>query len=425
MSKQITDDKQLIEILKVQITEHLKAPNPDKWQQRDFENLSLQVEEKVKVLLSISTLKRIWKNEYQKLPHKNTLNALVQFIGYTDWYHFSSSHSSHSSVSTSEKKLKLKFPKTSSVVITASAIAAILLLILIFYSEPAKSYSEAKFSSRKAVGEGVPNTVIFDYDISMYEFDSAFIQQSWDIRRRARIEKHENQATSVYYHPGYHHAKLIINDQVVKQDQVYITTDKWISLVHNKKNELIPVYIKENRVLNGAIHVSPEQLIKNKIDLETNDYRVSYHYANESLWCNTDSFSFEAAIRNSMDEGGITCQNCQIFLLGTHGMHMLNFSDKGCIGTINQKFSDHFISGKKNDLSAFGANLNEWQVVTLKIKNKVVEAGIGNNKVYNTSYKRSIGKLIGITFAFSGCGAVDYIKLKNHEDVMFFSESFD
>ncbi len=423
MTEQVQEDKRLIEVLKNKIVEHLKAPAPDKWQQRDFENLSIQIEEKTKVILSVSTLKRIWKNEYQKLPHKNTLNALVEYVGYKNWYDFACSNSAQSS--TSIKKVKLKFPKILPIVVTATAIAAVLFLVFIFYSGPAKSYSEATFSSRKAVSEGVPNTVVFDYDVSMYEFDSAFIQQSWDMRRRARIEKNENQATSVYYYPGYHHAKLIINDQIVKEDQVYITTDKWISMVNNKKNELVPVYINENCISDGIIHTTTEQLVWNNIDLETNDYRVSYHYANESLWCNTDSFAFETALKNGMDEGGITCQKCQILFLGTHGMHMLSLSDNGCIGTINQNFGDNFINGQKNDLSAFGTNLNEWQTVKLKIQNKVVEVNVGDNKAYKTSYERSIGKLIGITFAFSGCGSVNYLTLKNSKDEVFFTESFD
>ena len=245
MTDQLIKERALIEILKKELAKQLKSEPADRWQQRDFENLSSQIDQSTRVMLSISTLKRIWKNEYQKLPHKNTLNALVEFIGYKDWYDFVCEHSESNKISLQKFSLKkIHIPKF--IYVSASAIAVFVLIILLFKSKPASSTFDVGFSSKKVVAQGVPNTVIFDYDISKLEFDSAFIQQSWDMRRRARLKKDEHQTTSVYYFPGYHYAKLIVDNKVLKEHQIYITTADWISYVQNAKNELIPVYINEN-----------------------------------------------------------------------------------------------------------------------------------------------------------------------------------
>ncbi|MGQ8338106.1 hypothetical protein ACUNWD_16260 [Sunxiuqinia sp. A32] len=424
MPEQIQKERQLIEILKRRIVEQLQAPSPEEWQQRNFETLSNQIEEKTNVLLSISTLKRIWKNKYQKLPHKNTLNALALFIGFKDWYDFVCNN--QQKVDTPKKKKEIIIHGGSSyLVISASVIASILLVVLIFKTQSATNFNEALFSSETTVESGVPNTVVFDYDISKCEFDSAFIQQSWDFRRRSRINKNENQSTSVYYFPGYHHAKLILNDQIVKEHIVYIKTDNWLTLVQNAKNERIPVYLRENCISQGEIQVTPQQLADKNIDLETNDYRVSYIFMNEKIWCDTDNFSFEAKVRNSLDEGGITCQNCQIIFHGTSGMHMLNFCDTGCIGNISQLFSENYSDGRKNDLSAFGTDFNDWKKISLAIKNKFATVCLEGDDIFSATYENGIGKLTGITISFLGCGAIDYVALKNADNETFYEEDFN
>ena len=61
------------------------------WTHRNFESLSENIELKTGILLSVSTLKRVWASDYKSLPQKATLDALVQFIDYKDWFDFVSS----------------------------------------------------------------------------------------------------------------------------------------------------------------------------------------------------------------------------------------------------------------------------------------------------------------------------------------------
>ena len=98
----------------------------------------------------------------------------------------------------------------------------------------------------------MPNTVVFHYDISKVNFDSAFIQQDWDERRRVKISKENNYHTSIYYYPGYYTAKLVINDEVVKEHPLFISTEGWMAAYLKDLNQDIPVYLKNIDLIKTA-----------------------------------------------------------------------------------------------------------------------------------------------------------------------------
>src|SRR5687768_18582830 len=56
--------------------------------QRDLEYLADQIEERSGIKLSISTLKRFWKKDYNQTPHPSTLDALVSVLDFRDWQEF-------------------------------------------------------------------------------------------------------------------------------------------------------------------------------------------------------------------------------------------------------------------------------------------------------------------------------------------------
>jgi hypothetical protein len=108
---------------------------------------------------------------------------------------------------------------------------------------------EVSFSSR-IVSSGLPNSVIFDYDVSKVIADSFHIQQSWDSRRRVRVSPDDRQHTSFYYYPGYFHAKLIANDQVIKEHDVFVESNGWIGMIERFPE---PVYITDYIAQNGYL----------------------------------------------------------------------------------------------------------------------------------------------------------------------------
>src|SRR5687767_13729364 len=65
-----------------------------KLKQREIEYLSNLIEEKSRVKLSISTLKRLWRTDLQQLPHPATLDALVSILDIKDWQEFKKRYAS-------------------------------------------------------------------------------------------------------------------------------------------------------------------------------------------------------------------------------------------------------------------------------------------------------------------------------------------
>ncbi len=421
-----SQEKKYMEIILRKISEKLQLNNSKHWQQRDFENVSLLIEEKTGISLSVSTLKRISKNQFQKVPQKNTLNALAQFLEYKDWYDFKINNPIKLEEKEKKEMVKKK-PKFNKKLVYPPILFVMVffILLLISNSRPDQSFSEATFSCRKNVSEGVPNTVIFDYDISMYDFDSAFIQQSWDIRRRDEIKKNEKYSTSVYYYPGFHRAKLIINNQLVKVIPVYITTAGWLNLIQNASNNLIPVYVKENCVSDGQLYISPEKVEGYNIDLSDNKYSTCFYYVNGDFHGDSDNFIFETRIKNNRDEGGLVCQTCEVSIFGEYGRHFVQLCNPGCIGSLFLKFGSRYISGKNNDLSAFGTNLSTWNDLKLEIKNKLATVYLNGKEIYKTPYEESNGTIKGVFFRFAGCGAIDYSRLFDANENLVFSEDFE
>ena len=66
----------------------LLGTDDGKLKQRELEYLGQLIEEKSRVKLSISTLKRLWRNNLNQLPHPSTLDALVSVLDFKDWQEF-------------------------------------------------------------------------------------------------------------------------------------------------------------------------------------------------------------------------------------------------------------------------------------------------------------------------------------------------
>jgi len=79
----------LIRQLKRLFEEKTGWGDSDLWNNRDFMDLSLMIQEDTGIALSHVTLKRIWgRVRYESLPHTRTLDTLVQFLGYRNWREF-------------------------------------------------------------------------------------------------------------------------------------------------------------------------------------------------------------------------------------------------------------------------------------------------------------------------------------------------
>lgn len=89
----MTEQQNLINLLLKQIEDKLDWGDRKHWQAKDFDNLSELIFNETKIVLSPSTLKRVWgKVNYTSKPNLSTLDTLAKFVGYPDWRAFARSN---------------------------------------------------------------------------------------------------------------------------------------------------------------------------------------------------------------------------------------------------------------------------------------------------------------------------------------------
>lgn len=432
----MTDDQENIilqQILK-DIENHLGWVSGLEWSTRDFADLSRNIYEKTGVVLSVTTLKRIWgKVNYKSKPTSATLNALVQYIGYANWQSYLKIKSQKINTEPAEavgKNIDAKNKNSSKrkVWLIASVVSIISLAFLLnsFFPRPnekpkQKSADVYSFTSKMMVSEGVPNSVIFEYDATAADpTDTIYIQQSWDKNLRKRVSSKEKIHRSLYYYPGYFQAKLVVNEAVVKEQPLYITTKDWLPLVEQEGS---PVYFKVSDALNipDVLHLSLEKIEANHIPLQPKTPWVSYFNIREFKDINTDDFILETRIRHDYKEGAAACQNSEIHILFEGGAFVIPLSAPGCVSGL--MFFDS--NGQIKDTSPLGCDLSKWVDIVCSVKNKRGQLYIDGKLAYdNLSLNLPPLKIKGLRFRFQGTGSVELVKLSKDNGEVVYEDDF-
>ncbi len=294
--------------------------------------------------------------------------------------------------------------------VTLILIAIGLLVIRKIEKNKFGNLEKAHFSAIKTTENGLPNTVIFSYNIDSVLADSFFIQQSWDKNRRVRIYKNTHTLTDIYYEPGYHTAKLIANDRIIKTIDVSIPTDRWF-FYSQKTFGTQPSYIFPAKPFtNGSIKLTVEDLISNKIEIQ-NENQYLLVYFPSRIESSSDNFKmrFKIKVHEFKNDfcpyfmAEVFCQRQFMYFKST-----LN----GCISELGAQFGENFLSGKTNDFSALGTNVKTWNNVELTVKNKRVSIRINNKEVFSTTYRQPCGLITGLGFISNGLCEVDSVDLK-------------
>ena len=422
------------------IEEKLRWKESKFWTQRDYEYLRETIFQKTGTLLSISTLKRLWKSEYG-LPHPSTLNALAMFLDYSDWHEFKRDCCEDIVEQMSEKhqpskvSLLKRVLKWTSIIRTRHAYAIGLALIFIavgifssryiFHLLTREPYEDVIFISQKVVTEGVPNTIIFNYDVSMLTSDSIEIQQSWDIRKRATVSKDKHQHTSVYHYPGYHRAKLVVDGEIIKEHHIHITTDGWLGTAVTRMWQDFPIYLKDEEIMQtGRLYSDPEIIRRRLIDSGMSPFGVLYWNVQNFGEVDGDNFTIETQIKNDVDEGGLTGQYAQLVILSQAGRTILPLTIPGCVGNIDVKFQDVWVLGRENDLSSFGCDMSEWNHLKCTVQDKHAEIYLNDQLIHEVDYNRAAGRIVGLLYSFLGCGSVDFIRIFDHQGRLVYEDDF-
>ncbi len=416
-----------IEFLKQIIENEVAWGDSQEWTHQDFEQLSERIWQKTQTKLSATTLKRLWgKVNYQSQPTTNTLNALAQFAGYEHWRDFVGSQSYVSHTTEKELTKQKATPSTISKKRAILLMIPVLVLVLLGFNRwvnrPLEiDASQVTFSS-EPVAEGVPNTVIFHYDVSKLPYDQVEIQQSWDSRLRQAVDKANQVFTTTYYYPGYFRAKLLVEEQVVKEHDVYVTSDGWLALV---EDEPTPHYLDEPIQQNGALTVSPERLQQLGFLNEELAPGLAYYNVQDFGELSSGDFTLETSIRSDYSKGEAICQESQVSVLCAKGRIAIPWSVPGCVGKLYLAASEQYLDGQTADLSAFGCDLSEWQHIRLTVKQQQLSVYRNEQLIFQTILEEDAGKVAGIRYRFQGAGSVDYVRLLDENQEIVFQDDFN
>jgi hypothetical protein len=396
--------------------------------QRDFELISQELETKTGTLISVSTIRRLLNGEFSRIPQTATLNAVSNYLGFKNWQEYKLSVigpvvevTETAGQDVVQRSLIIPFKSI------ASAAASVSLILFFSFIKSGTvinpHYEKAKFSAQKTTGNDLPNTVVFSYDVSEVNADSFFIQQSWDRNRRVKIDKHGHTLTDIYYEPGYHKAKLIANDSIIKTFDVSIPTDKWVYYIKEKSFSAKPQYVLSSGFKNGVLTISKDELDKSLIGASKDNFYVMLNFPSQ-FGSGTDNFIFSCRAR-VVNVANTACPFLMTEVFGQRNFTYFISKPKGCAHEMRAQFGEKELDGKTTDLSPLSMNINEWQDIEFSIINKTVHIKINGAEVYSISYNQSSGLITGIGFISNGLAEVDYAELKTPDGKVLYKNDFE
>ena len=415
-------EKQFLLLCRRQIELMLNWGDSSIWSNDDFEQLSGKIFDKTRVQLSISTLKRIWgKVRYENFPTTGTLNALAGFLDYESWRDFRQKNEINEPApeinfaSAATPALLRDKPTTSPRKISVPVMISIVLLIILaaayvsFKKRGAPvDLSKVKFEAI-IVSDTLPNSVIFNYDASVFKSDSVYIQQSWDPTRRELVPGDGKQHTSIYYNPGYFIAKLVVNNEIKKEFVVSIKTKGWKGIIERKP---VPIYLSASEIKGKGFMGISDSVFHAKIGSPVfNDTWVKFANVQEYKDIDAGNFTLETAFRNSSAVEASVCRKVNVLLLGTNNAMIIPLSDKGCISDLNLLTASSYISGKDHDLRAFGCDFSKFQNLVCRVEKQRLKIYLNNKMILDTPQTQTLGKIEGIRFEFEGSGEIKSVKL--------------
>ncbi len=397
--------------------------DPASWTNEDFDELSDRIFEKTTVRLSVSTLKRIWgKVKYDHSPTAATLNALSRYAGFEGWRDFLSYNAPQPAAAAEEAAHPVTNGQPSRaapapqpaptrghavlapLIIGTIVLAGLLALLSARFIHAPANVTPIRFESRRTTDE-LPNSVVFDYDATPLHPKEVIIQQSWDPHRREKVDPNGKQHTSLYYYPGYFSAKLIVDGEVRRESEVYVTTKGWKAIVGRNP---YPVYLSMQEIKNdsGELGVRAATLAEKTGSPVFSDTWVTFADVRSFPGINGDHFSLTTSLRNTSTVEQCLCRHARITLLGKKSAIIIPLSDKGCIASLRLFPGFNPVDGKDHDLSAFGCDFHEWQRLVCTENEHVFTITLNDRPVFRVGNARSIGDIVGLRIDFEGTGVI-------------------
>ena len=387
------------------------------WTNKDFEKLSESILTTTHKQLSVTTLKRIWgRAQSIAEPSVTTLDILAEFTGYENWRAFTKAYG--------KKPLKKK-PLPSLLPVKAIyLIIGILCLGLVFgfiwhrshntvTTEKLYKPEDFKFTSRQ-ISTDIPNSVVFEYDVSAAEKGANIeIQQSWDTRKRIQIDPKDSIATCIYYRPGYFRAKLVVNGMIVKEHDILIPAPDWLGVI---ERDTLPIYLQQEEYSKKhRLAVSESTLEAYAINPSISKTIIGLYLVKDFGDIHTNEFEFTANVKNDFDKGINACQSVRITILYEGGAISIPLANKGCVAQLSAMAFGQNVDGRKVDLSGLGVDFKNAASIRLIADKQQLNILVNNKQAFTFNVPEVPYKIVGIQIHFEGAGSVNQLELKNGE----------
>ena len=391
--------------------------------QRDFDHIGEQLQEKSGILISGTTVKRLAYGEFSRLPQIATLNAIANYFNYKTWQEYKASKIKDGPEKEPVQKVNRR--KVSLKYLSVPGVIIILASIYFFRTTngTVNNAEKASFSFRKNTSNDIPNSVVFNYNIDEVQADSFFIQQSWDKNRRVKIYKNNYTLTDIYYEPGYHIAKLIANDSVIRTADVSISTDRWFFYAIDNIINYTSEYIKVDTFVNkGRLGLTIPQLQKNNIEV-SKDKRYHYVYFPSQMNIPGDNFKYKTRIRMQEVRNSL-CPYIEIELYCQRSFMIMRSTTKGCAHEAFIVFGEQLKKGSDTDLLPITFDVSQWTDIEITVKNKVAALKINDKEVFSTRYTTDTKYLAGLGYISNGLCEVDRVELTGLDGKVMYKNEF-
>lgn len=433
---EVNNDKTHLKTLKTAIEHKTGWGDSSQWATKDFEHLSEAIFDATQVNISVTTLKRLLgKVHYAAQPRLTTLDAIAQYLTYENWRSFKqaiineSTDRKNAYLSKGKCIISKRRAVLKPILIGGLGVTVCMVMLLMYRLVGTKNTSNAKeykdigsgsFNIRK-VSKGLPNTVVFSYDISGIHSNKVQIQQHWDKTKRIDIDKQNTEVTCLYYYPGYFRAKLVADDKIIQEKDLFIASDGWLAAIEGKAK---PQYIlPEDLIQKEALQLS--ETMKANIASKEPIPLVNYFYFRDFQSLPGTDFIFETSFRHTLKTGKNICQRMNVIIVGTQGVLSIPFSAPGCIGALRMFLNGQRVQGKHRDLSGFGCDFTKTQQLKVINKQNSLTIYLNNHSIYQHKLKNDIGNVAGVKYLFKGYGEVDYIKYSKINGYTVFQEDFE
>jgi hypothetical protein len=264
----------------------------------------------------------------------------------------------------------------------------------------------------------VPNSVVFSYDVRGVNADHFYIQQSWDEAKKVEVSPANRKLTDIYYEPGYHYAKLIGNNDVLKEIAVHIRYNDWFVRFRYPDSRLVRVPESGIDSL-GHLGVKSEYLQQ---DPPGGQFQLGYMLSKDFNLM-ADDFRIDASVKFDSAYAP-PCPTVHLLIKGDKEYAWISLGNKGCESNLGLHVSDLAVNGKTNDLSLLGMDAFSWQQLRADLAGGTFRLYLNGRLVYEGKYSRKLGVLKEIDLFFNGIGSIDEINLADHHDHSLLSQSF-